>query len=374
MLPYLLLIFVPAVFMLFRVRSNSKCAIGNHDLPPNCSTRQNNSLVLPVFFFIFFLVLCFRDITIGYDLVNYRTHFKTISFLSFDQALAREGDKLYYLLNWIVSRFTDDFRVLLVVVAAVTVIPVAKLYNEDQDYGLLKTTMFLVMPTFMMAFSGLRQAIAFSIGVVAYKFVREKKVIPFILAALIAIGFHHSAFVVFLLYPLYHIAFKKKHLWFIVPSIALVFVFNKQIFGFLTRIAVSVFGDDYIAEAGKTDGYTMLILFVLLAVFSYVIPDESKMDKETLGLRNILLMAVLLQCFAPIHTLAMRMNYYFIIFIPHFIPKVIKCRKDSLSQIGYLASWVLTVFFLVYYLDKMVKGCQTGTGSLGIYPYVPYWK
>ena len=53
----------------------------------------------------------------------------------------------------------------------------------------------------------------------------------------------------------------------------------------------------------------MLILFGAFVVFSFLVVDEKKLDEETIGLRNFLLMAFTLQIFAPLHTLAMRMGY-----------------------------------------------------------------
>ena len=375
MIPYLVLIFVPLVFMYVTTGFSIKKGAEEKGLSVEDGQRVPiKSLLIPVFFLIFFVILVLRGETVGYDIATYHNMFKSISFLEFESVLSREGDVLYHVFNWVVSRFTDDFRVFLVIAAAITLIPIGISYSEDREWSYLKVMTFMVMPTFMMIFSGLRQAIAFSVGLIAYRFVREKRIIPFIIFAAIAVGFHHSAFMVFLFYPLYHFSFKKKHLWFIIPSIAAVFLFNRPIFVWLTRIASRLFGEDYSADLMQTEGYAMLLLFILLAIFAYVLPGEKKMDKETLGLRNFLLMAVLLQCFAPVHTLAMRMNYYFILFIPNLLPKIIKYRKDTFRELGYLAGWVLTVFFLGYYLLKLYQGCQSGEGSLGIYPYVPFWK
>ena len=157
-------------------------------------------------------------------------------------------------------------------------------------------------------------------------------------------------------------------------SILLVYIFNRPIFNTATAILNYIFGEDYSAVATDTGAYTMLILYILFAIFSYVIPDESLMNKETLGLRNFLLMAVVIQCFAPLHTLAMRMNYYFILFIPMLIPKIIKCSKQSLKQVAYLSNWVLSGYLLVYYLDKLYTSCTTGVSSLGTYPYRFFWQ
>ena len=258
--------------------------------------------------------------------------------------------------------------------AAITLLPIAKLYCEDREYGFLKIILFVNMSTFVMLFSGLRQAIAISIGLIAYEFVRKKKLLWFLLTVIIAWGFHHTAFMLFLLYPLYHVTLRKRHLWFVVPVIVAVFAFNKQIFSFMTNVLSSLFGEKYDMVVESTGAITMLVLFILLLVLSYILPDDRKIDRETIGLRNYLLLIVLLQCFAPVHSLAMRMNYYFILFVPILIPKILKNTKYHFGDVAWLAKVVMNWFFLVYYLYTTYVSCQTGISTLDTYPYRFFWE
>ena len=371
MIPYLVLIFLPIAFLfvsLYKQKERLLVSIGGS------REIQNNSLLIPVFFIIFFILLALRHESVGNDIWNYKMHFESIASLNLRQTLIRDGDILYNVLNWIVAQLTKDYRLFLSLVAAIILLPIAIYYAEDREYGFLKMILFMNMPVFIMIFSGLRQSIAFSVGIIAYKCVRDKKIWQFLLWALIAMGFHHSGFIVFTFYPLYHATFKRKHLLFVVPILLFLYAFNKQIFGMVTLVLTAIFGEDYSGEIVDTGAYAMLILFVLFVVISYVLPDENKMDKETLGLRNFLLMAVALQCFVPLNRLAMRLNYYFLIFIPVLIPKILKCCKPAFLQAGALSNWVLSGYFLVYYLDKLYTGCMTGISSLGTYPYVFFWQ
>jgi hypothetical protein len=136
----------------------------------------------------------------------------------------------------------------------------------------------------------------------------------------------------------------------------------------------SVFGEKYDGETTETGAYAMLILFAIFTVFAYVLPDEKLMDKETLGQRNLLLMALMLQCFAPVHVLAMRLNYYFIIFIPVLIPKILKYHKRSLKKLTIASQVVMIGFFVLYYLINTYESCKTGISDLNTYPYIPFWK
>ena len=114
----------------------------------------------------------------------------------------------------------------------------------------------------------------------------------------------------------------------------------------------------------------MLILFAIFAVFAFAIPDETLLDDETIGLRNFLLMAVALQMFAPLHTIAMRMNYYYIIFIPLLLPKIIEARSKTWSQVAIMGRHVMVGFFLVYFFYN----AYTGTNNLHVFPYHFFWE
>ena len=334
----------------------------------------HNSLIVPVFFVLFFLLLSLRHETIGRDLGNYHYTFTALSSYSFKDIWKADTDILYALLNWVVGQITDDFQIFLTVVAAITVLPVAKLYSEDKQYGFLKVVLFMNMSVFIMMFSGLRQSIAISIAMLAYQYVRKKQPLRFLLLALIALGFHHTGFIILLYYPLYHVKLTKNQQWMTIPLIAAVFVFNKQIFGWVTDLLFSILGEKYDVEVQETGAYLMIILFALFAIASFFFLDEEKMDAETRGLRNFLLMTLLLQCFAPVHTLSMRMNYYFIIFVPIIVPKIFKYSKENIKDVSKIARIVIVGFFVAYYLYTTYVSCQTGISSLDTYPYVPFWK
>ncbi len=374
MVPYLILLFVPLLFSLFAYfpdkRRGSRrifIAMGND------RKILNNSFMMPVFFFILFILLSLRAETVGNDVQVYSGYFYKYSNLSFKEIISM-NDPLYWILCWSISQLTDNFRWMMVVTAAIILMPIAKLYCEDREYGFLKIVLFVNMTTFIMMFSGFRQAIAFSVGTIAYRYVRERKPLKFLFFVLVAIGFHHSAFMLLFLYPLYYLKIKRKHLIFVVPFLTVVFVFNRRIFTVLTQIFAYLFGESYDSKITSTGAITTLILFIIFAVFCYIMTDEKKSDRELIGLRNILLMAVLLQCFAPVHTLAMRLNYYYIIFIPLAISKALQNTKKTMQNLVRPAYTVLVVFFTVYFLYIVYRGCLTGNSALHTYPYIPFWE
>ncbi len=97
------------------------------------------------------------------------------------------------------------------------------------------------------------------------------------------------------------------------------------------------------------------------------------MDDELFGLRNFLLLAVVLQCFAPIHPLAMRLNYYYILFIPMTMARLIDIPKSSMKRIAKLASVMIALYFTYDFLSKTYQSYITGISALDTIPYKFFW-
>ncbi len=370
MIPYFLLLLIPAVFCFVAIKKSDNkriLCIGNNEF------IKKNNLAIIIFFLLFFLLLALRNESVGRDIKNYHNIFDHTIRLSFNEMDLFQSEALFQMYNWLIGRFTSNYQLYLAITASLTLIPIAHLYNKNVGHNYLKIVLFVNMSVFVMIISGIRQSMAMAVGVLAYHFVQKKKWLPFLLTVLIALWIHHSAFMLLFYYPLYHLSFKKKHLLLIVPAVGVTFLLNQQIFGILNHLLAS-YMDGYAMEVTSSGAITMIILFVLFGAFSYLIPDEEQLDRETIGLRNFLVFAIFLQCFAPVHPLAMRLNYYFILFIPLLLPKVLEKTAPRFCQVARLGEVVLSVFFTVYFIYTVYMGSTTGNSPLNAYPYVPFWN
>jgi len=186
---------------------------------------------------------------------------------------------------------------------------------------------------------------------------------------LLAMTFHKSAFIIALLYPVYHINITRKKSIFAIPVIVFVYLNNKAIFAFIFRFMSDDMEERY-NEISETGAYSMIILFALFAVFAYVCTSNELVDRDFIGLRNLLLLSVVLQLFVPINAIAMRMNYYFIIFIPILIPKVIHRTPKSDRTLYEFLGVFLSAFFIFYYFRRAMYGVDI----LQTYPYRFFWQ
>ena len=262
-----------------------------------------------------------------------------------------------------------NFQFFLFIVALMSIIPIAVLYYKKSENVILTIALFMVVAPFSMFFSGLRQSIAMGIIIFAFKYIQDKKVIKYIICVIIAMYFHKSAMFCLIFYPVYHAKITKKWLYIIIPTMIITYVFNKQIFSFLLHIYNPIYEDNY-GFVTSTGQYSILILLILFIIYCFVFPDKNKINKEFMGLRNMLILSTMFQLFVPINPIVMRMNYYTLLFVPILIPKVINIGYKKDYGILQLSVIIMSIFFFVYF----IYNGYTGNDVLNIFPYIPYWR
>ena len=199
MIPYFALIIIPLFLRILLIASHKQILVGKHGQIIN-----SDNIVLPTFFLLFFLLLALRHPSIGRDLPNYRYLFFYLGWSSLNDVLAESSEILYHLYCWVVYNYiSTDFQIFLAITAALSVAPIAYVYNQEKSHGYLKIVVFVNMTTFIMLFSGIRQGLAMSLGLLAYQAMKDKHTWRYVFWSFIAAFIHNTGFMVFLFYPLY---------------------------------------------------------------------------------------------------------------------------------------------------------------------------
>lgn len=324
---------------------------------------------LPLFLFFLFLtvLVMFRHPSIGNDTKNYIYYFKRFAYTSYAQMGKHPLEVGFQYLCKSIALLSDDQQFFIATTGFLISAMLYPTYRGMCEDAPLTIVLFCVLPIFPMFFSGIRQMLAIGIGMASFAFTRRKRPVLFLLSVAAAMSFHASAFMLLFMYPLFHARITKKWAFFSIPTLAIVFVFNKQLFGLLGEVLQSY--TRYEATLTSTGAYSMLVLFASLTVFCFVIPDEALLDDDTIGLRNFLLLSLVLQLFVPVNMLAMRMNYYYIIFIPLLLPRIIMRTQVRYRNICRWARNIMVVFFFLYFFFHAKPG-----GNLHSIPYRFFWE
>lgn len=367
MLVYFILVIAPFIAVLLKASGYSVRIVNGRNRQIKDRTNGNSAIV--IFFLIYYLLLALRRSDVGADTMQYLVHFQRSQRYGLFRYLQFYSNEYgFYTLIKLTSSLVPNEQVSLALIAMITAFPVMYLYMKESENQLLTLSFFLILPLFTMQFSGLRQSVAIALMVPAYYMVKSRKPVTFVLILLLASLFHLSALVGLLLYPLYYIKWSRKMLFFIVPAMVILYVFNARIYLFL----VPFLGEEYsgYGEVSETGAYMMLLLFLLCMVFSFFMLENEYADGETLGLRNILVMATALQCFSVSNPIASRMNYYFMLFIPILIPKIINRSSLRNRKWCIIIGWIMTGYFIFYFFRR----AYTGADILQTFPYYAFWE
>lgn len=350
MIQYYLLVCIPMVMSVLKKKITTK-----KFFDPIC-----------VFFIILIFLLSMRSVNCGADLITYKMKFETISYSSLnDVSSIFNLEYGYTLFSKLCKLLVDDFQIFISICALISIIPIMFLYKEETKNDVLTMALFLNIAPFSIFFSGLKQSIAIGIGTICFYYCKKNKIIPFIIWVVVASSFHLTALILILLYPLTHLKITSKWFILLITITAFCLVNNKQIFGWMLTLA-----DEYESKyvISSTGSYSFLVLLIFLVIFSFIIPNED--DTNLICFRNILFFALLIQCLAPISTIAMRLNYYFLIFVPLAIPRFIDNAKPKYKQIAQISKYIFVVFFFFWFF----KECYYGADILHIFPYEAFWE
>ncbi len=328
-----------------------------------------NKAIISSFFLVFLLLLVFRSQNVGLDMPSYYWMYNTAGRESWKRIFTQYDEFGYYSFSKLIYLVFGDFQWLVVITSLASLVPIWFLYRNNIDnHMFLAIVIFLNIGLFSIYFSAIRQVIAMAFVVPAYYFTKKKKLILFLLMIVPAFLFHKSAFIIVLMYPVYHIRIKWYQMLIISALlIPLCIIFRSQLFTFFSNLFSSIYET---REITLTNAISILLLLVIFLVFSFVIPDNSLVDDETKGLRNLLILCCMLQVFSGVDTLVMRMNYYFLLFVPITITRVIdytSLKNKKLTEVALLA---MLVFFTAFYFISAFSG----PGSLHIYPYQAFWN
>ena len=208
---------------------------------------------------------------------------------------------------------------------------------------------------YLISCSIVRQAIAVSICLYAYKYVVRRSFSKYLLCIVIAVLFHYSSAVALVIYPVYH-WLKIKHV--ILGLIAAV-VLRNALFAILATYGLY---DDYLSNLNDIEGGAMTRYFYMLVFFSFFFlikykgytPEEKKMFS-----------IILIGLFSPYllgSAMGERIGYYFLIYYCYLIPLLLQNRKVY-KRVLY--AFISTAYFLaMIFITSNIDGQKSA--------YTPY--
>jgi hypothetical protein len=360
---------------------------------------KNKKLLISVISIQLFLILAFRDESLGVDVANYKEYYEFWSTLSFSEII--KGFRFfsnsniiyglesgYVLLNWVIAKLGFTFHSYLVIHAAICIFSFACFINRYSNVPWLSYAILICLGIYSYTFCILRQSLAVAFLLFSIKYISKKKFIKFLLLNILAILFHRVAIIFLPLYFISKIKISDKSiissLIICVAFFALIPVIDKII---LQPIFLST-GKTYQLESFS---FNKLLIFVFIIFFALIfLMKTSKKGKISVNslqrksyknvfeiyLKNknictffwMFILGIYVQClsiYMPIFSrIAIGLFFISLIII---IPKTVSATfKDS--EVKYVNFTVYLCFLLYFILLNVLS-----VDSLMITPYVSVW-
>ena len=234
--------------------------------------------------------------------------------------------------------------VFLFVIAMITYIPVFVFIQKYSKVPYLSILSYFAFGMFSYSLGVFRQMIAVSILLCGWKYVKERKLIKYLLVVGLAMTFHMTSIIAILLYILYGIHWKKI-MWFILPAEVLLLIFGRYVVILATKVMPPF--EHYLGSVFDQQGgsYLMLILLNLVLLVCIILNKQGRFDDDMTICALIL--AILLQSVGYSMALFGRIVLFFSIYLIFAIPNAVygldeKWRKSA----GIVAIAIL--FFLSF--------------------------
>jgi len=229
------------------------------------SPEHKHTLYCCACFFLIFLFVV-QDHSVSIDIHEYLRQWAIIPRLSFSQMLVHKFEIGFVILCYILEKLFVSSRSLLLAVSCLVILPFARSYQKETDNPMLALMFFVALGMYLHAIIFWRQLIAMAILTFSYRYIRERRFIPFCLVMLLAMSFHKVSIVFLPLYFFYRIPISKWLLLFCFLSACVLGLFGREIIEFgiaaiyprYTRVPREVMG-----------GGNLLLVLWILVFFSY---------------------------------------------------------------------------------------------------------
>ncbi len=305
------------------------------------------------------LLIALRSRTVGNDMVNYYNTFLSASMGYYYWDLKIEFG--YKFLNWAIYKLFGNFQVLIVVMALMTICPVAYFIYKRSKNKMLSLIVYMSFNFYYYTFITLRQSAAYGIILLSYKYIEERKLIKFLLIVLLAFSFHKSALIFLPAYWLFNRKFNYKYIFLGFGCAIMIYVWRSQIASF----ALSLFYRDYrVVLSSALDFFVLNVaIFIMLYMF------RNKVDQLDEGY-NMYYMSFFIGSMLMIGTTAftnmLRITNYFTIVLVVLFPNVLQDLK--------LGRFKIFANILVYTLLFRLFWFFLGGGEAQMMEYSFFWE
>ena len=329
---------------------------------------QGKNIYIAIAAFILVLVAGLRGSSVGMDTEMYRRLYQFVKESSSVNVVLNSWQSGnteigYVIFEFIISRFAD-YQFFLMISAVISIVPVLiVIYNYSKNIW-FSLFLYISFGLYTFCFTGLRQAIAMGLCMLAFIFSNKKKLVPYLIFAVLAIFFHRSAAVFFPIYWLKNVRINKYTIGLYLLLLALSNIFKNQIFSIINLLSRQQY-----VSSDDSGGIKMYILMLGIMFLIYLYRKQyfktynSDINETILVLFSI---STIIWPISSANAAVFRLYYYYFIFIVLLLPNLISSIEKKSNKVVY--------FFLFIIVGIVLLQFYVVWSSLKFEPYYFFWQ
>ncbi|MFC0013745.1 MULTISPECIES: EpsG family protein [Allobacillus] len=322
---------------------------------------EKEKLFFWVTFTILFLISALRGPQIGTDTANYIRGFKRISNAEYSNFFnVVRWEEGYVLFNKIISILSNSPQIIIIFTSLLILSCVFYFINRNSKNIIFSIYIFVTMFYYFASFNIIRQFLAIGIILIAYKFILERRIVPFAALILFASTFHGLAILFLPVYFLYGVKLNKLNTIIITFGVTFFVYFFEKILNIIFEFFPSYqwYVDTDYFEGG---GILTSLISASILVFGFLIRQITKISKEYDFLLILTILSLLISLLSMKVSILNRFDYYFSVFNILFIPLAINSIEDKKTRI--IIYYVVYCIAFLYFLARLIEGFH------GVTPY-----
>lgn len=234
-------------------------------------SKGKQDIFIAVSFILMFYILAYRGLSVGTDTLNYEMAFNNLS--SGADWIRSELEFGWVFLNDAVILFDGEFRDLLVISAALTLLPIFYVAKKYSYNPMLTILFYYLFYFYFYSFNIMRQSIAISIIFLSLAAFLNNRIKTFLFFIFLASTFHYSAFIFLFIY-LAKIGWEKKNIYLSLIVSLLFGILGVDIFSkIISFVGYSSYILDY--EYGDVVGNLLFLLVINTILFLFLLSEKN---------------------------------------------------------------------------------------------------
>ena len=266
---------------------------------------------------------------IGWDYLDYIYIFEQVRGLNtLDSLLSASYEPGFVFLTRAMTFFIHDHTVMYGVYQILILLPVMWFIYRYCKNAWLPTWLYATLTFFYITMNFTRQALACSVSLLGYKFLRERKPVPYMLIVLLAASFHVTALIMIPIYFLCNIRMTRRLAIFYGASVIIAYATFEHIVDIITRVIFIGYADSIHRTISLPFRY-LFVPIMILATCLTLLRMWEKRDKDAVMLTNMMLFSSVIWLFGTIYMIIERLSMYPYILLLAALPAALEAIRPT---------------------------------------------